>query len=388
MLRTAKSPRNRRSLAAALALVLGAVAPPAPGQPAAVPPAAVSPISPAVPPVPAAAPLPSAPYVFPAHDTDLLAVTPEMEAYFAARVDNVGDEVTRLREIVGAILEADSLHFIYDPEGNYSAAETFRRRRGNCVSFSFLAIAVVRSYGFNADFCEVNTYPRWDRHGNLITEIRHINVRVRTGGALFDLDLLPGTERSTPISSVDLVSDARAFAHFYNNLAVQRIGAGDETGALALFDRALAADPTAAFVWANKGEDLLRAGDYPAAERCLDRAVRLNSSEHTALTSLANLYSLTGRTRESEALQKKVERYQLRNPYYLQRLAQGEYDKGQFHDAETHLHRAIAIKDDEPEFYELRILVAHALGRNADAQRWTAKLQELRSLHSDEQPGS
>jgi len=373
MLRATQPPRTRRSLAAALALVLGAVAPPAPGQAAA-----------SAPPPAATPPPPPAPYVFPAHDTDLLALDPEIEAYFAARVDNIGDEVTRLREIVGVILEADGLHYTYDPNGNYSAAETFRRRSGNCVSFSFLAIAVVRSYGFHADFCEVNTFPRWDRHGNLITEIRHINVRVRTGGALFDLDLLPGTERMAPISSVDLVSDSRAFAHFYNNLAVQRIAAGDDPGAEALFDRALAADPTAAFIWANKGGDLMRAGDYPAAEPCLTRAVRLNPSEHTALTNLANLYTLTGRTREAAALQKKVERYQLRNPYYLELLAQHEFDRGQFRDADTHLHRAIAIKDDEPEFYELRIQVAQKLGWTRDAEHWTAKLQELRSIHPTE----
>ncbi|HTT56862.1 MAG TPA: tetratricopeptide repeat protein [Opitutaceae bacterium] len=383
MLRTTQPPRNRRSLAAALALVLGAVAPPASGQTAAAPQAA-APAPPAAVSPPAATTPPPAPYVFPAHDSDLLALNPEIEAYFAARVDNIGDEVSRLREIVGVILEADGLHFTYDPEGNYSAAETFRRRHGNCVSFSLLAIAVVRSYGFHADFCEVNTFPRWDRHGNLITEIRHINVRVRTGGALFDLDLLPGTERMAPISSVDLVSDARAFAHFYNNLAVQRIAAGDDRGAGALFDRALAADPTASFVWANKGGDLMRAGNYPAAESCLTRAVRLNSSEHTALTNLADLYTLTGRTRDAAALQKKVERYQLRNPYYLELLAQNEFDRGEFRDADTHLHRAISIKDDEPEFYELRIQVAQKLGWTRDAERWSAKLQELRSIHPTE----
>ncbi|OYV84616.1 MAG: hypothetical protein B7Z73_15105, partial [Planctomycetia bacterium 21-64-5] len=53
-------------------------------------------------------------------------------------------------------------------------------------------LAAARAYGFRAEFCEVNSYTRWDRHGNLITEIRHINVHIRKGDATFELDLLPG----------------------------------------------------------------------------------------------------------------------------------------------------------------------------------------------------
>ena len=316
--------------------------------------------------------------VLPAHDSDLLALDNDMRAFFAARVnDSTGGE-TRLRQIVAAILGKGDLHFTYEPDGNYSAAETFRRRRGNCVSLSFLAVAVARAHGLPADFCEINTYPRWDRHGNLITEIRHLNVRVRIGEQTFELDLLPEPEREAPIASAEIVSDARAFAHFYNNLAVLQLAAGDPTGAQALFDRALAADPTATFVWANKGSALIRVDDFAAAEPCLDRAVRLNPAEHSALESLATLYAQTGRPRQAAALEKKVAHYQLRNPYYLASLAQGEYDRSQFRDAEAHLRSAIRIKDDEPEFYELRILVAQKLDRTAAAARWAAKLQELR----------
>ena len=160
---------------------------------------------------------------------------------------------------------------------------------------------------------------------------------------------------------------------------MRRIAAGDAADAQALFTRALTADPTAAFVWANQGAALVRAGDLAAAEACLERAVRLNPAEHSALSSLAGLYARTGRPRQAAALEKQVERYQLRNPYYLEQLARGEIDRGQFRDANAHLRRAIAIKDDEPEFYELRILVAEKLGWTTDARRWAAQLAALRT---------
>ncbi len=353
--------------AACLAAVLG-VARLARGQPGP---------EPAPPPPPPAA-VQAAPFVFPADDRELLALDDEMRQFFAAHIDAHATQSIRLNQVVIAILGEQGLHFVYDKNGNYSAREAYRRGRGNCLSFSLLAVAVAREYGLTAKFCEVNTYPRWDRFGNLVTEIRHLNVQVWAGMEQFELDPLPAAERQNPVAAARVVSDARAFAHFYNNLGVARLAAGAAAEAQALFDRALAADSTAAFVWANKGSALRMGGDYTGAEDCLHRAVREDPAELAALSSLANLYAQTGRAKQAAKWDKKVERYRLKNPYYLGFLARTEFSHGQYREAEGHLRRAIAIKDDEPEFYELRILVAQGLGRTADAQRWAAKLQALR----------
>jgi tetratricopeptide (TPR) repeat protein len=328
----------------------------------------------------------AAPIAFPADDRELLALDDEMQRFFSARIDLGAIESARLKQIVTAILGEQGLHYAYEKDGNYSVHETYRRRRGNCLSFALLAVAVARTYGLTARFCEVNTYPRWDRSGNLITEIRHLNVRVRAGAEQFVLDPLGAAERQAPVATTKAVSDTRAFAHFYNNLAVLRLAEGAAADAQALFDRALSADSTAAFVWANKGSALRLAGDLAGAHDCLERAVKEDPAELAALSNLADLYAQTGRLKEAAQSEKKVERYRLRNPYYLGFLARTEYSHGQNSEAEEHLRRAITIKDDEPEFYELRILVAQGLGQTADAQRWAAKLQALRARPGEAQP--
>jgi len=328
----------------------------------------------------------AAPFAFPADDRELLALDDEMQRFFSARIDARAIKSARLNQIITAILGEQGLQFVYEKGGNYSARETYRRRRGNCLSFSLLAVAVARAYGLTARFCEVNTYPRWDRFGNLVTEIRHLNVRVWAGVEQFELDPLPTAERQAPVATAKVISDARAFTHFYNNLGVARLAEGAAADAQALFDRALAADSTAAFVWANKGSALRLAGDLAGAHDCLERALREDSTELAALSSLADLYAQTGQLKQAAKLVKKVEGYRLRNPYYLSFLARAEYTRGQYPEAEGHLRRAIAIKDDEPEFYELRILVAQGLGRTADAQRWAAKLQALQARSGQAQP--
>jgi tetratricopeptide (TPR) repeat protein len=328
----------------------------------------------------------AAPFVFPADDRELLAFDEDMGRFFAARVDDRASTFTRLNQIVTAILGEQGLHFAYEKDGDYSARETYRRRRGNCLSFSLLAVAAARAHGLTAWFCEVNTYPRWDRSGSLITEVWHLNVHASAGAAQYEINPLGGAERQDQVAARKAVSDARAFANFYNNLAVRRLADGAAAEAQAMFDRALAADSTAAFVWANKGSALRLAGDYAGANDCLERALKEDPAELAALSTLADLYTQTGRLKEAAQLGKKVERYRLKNPYYLSFLAQAEYSRGQYREAEGHLRRAMAIKDDEPEFYELRILVAQGLGQSADAQRWVAKLQALRARPDPEHP--
>ena len=336
---------------------------------------------------PAGAPAPEAggvaanvaPFAFPADDRELLALDDEMRGFFAARVDADATENTRLNQVITALLGDQGLHLLYVTDANYPARETFRRRQGNCLSFSFLAVAVARAYGLKAKFCEVNTYPRWDRYGKLITEIRHLNVAIWADGIRYELDLLPVAERQAPVESAKIVSDPRAFAHFYNNLGVFRLALVGVTEAQRLFDRALAADATAAFVWANKGAALRLAGEFQSAQDCLDQAMREDPRDPATLTNLASLYTQTGRFKEAAALNKKVERYREQNPYYLSLLARAEIDRGHLREADKLLRRAIGIKNDEPEFFELRIQVAQSLGWTKDARRWADKLRELQN---------
>lgn len=184
--------------------------------------------------------VPAPPGAFPADDRELLAVDDEMLRFFSARIDAAASQSTRLHQIVTAILGEPGLHLSYLRDANCSARETFRRRRGNCLSFALLAVAVARANGLTARFCEVDTYPRWDRAGHLVTEIRHLNVRVWTGMAQFQLDPLGAAECRGPVATTRVVSDARAFAHYYSNLAVLRLEEGAAADAQALFDRALA----------------------------------------------------------------------------------------------------------------------------------------------------
>ena len=320
---------------------------------------------------------PTADYRLPDDPAGLLRLDDEMRAFFAARVHPKALLETKLDEIVAAILGEKGLHFSYESAGIYDPREAFRRRSGNCVTFSMLVVAVAREYRIPASFNEVELLTRWDRVGGIVMERRHINVWVPTVNGGYEIDLKMFADLRTPRSGTHVVDDSRAFAALYSNAGVYRLADGGGDGAFHLLERATEIDPSSPVTWVNLANAHLIGGDDEAARACFERALALRPSALSAISGLAHVHRNAGRLAEAERLERKAARYRARNPYYLCNLAREELAGGHPEDARRHLMRALDIKDDEPEFYLLMVDVARSLGREREAKRWASRLNSL-----------
>ncbi|MBK8474890.1 MAG: tetratricopeptide repeat protein [Opitutaceae bacterium] len=309
---------------------------------------------------------------------ELLRLNDEMREFFAGRVRRRGGPEARVDDIVAAILSEEGMHFAYESDGLYDVREAFRRRRGNCVTFAMLVVAVAREYRVPARFNEVEIRPHWSRTGGLVLESRHLNVRVETETGSFEIDLQLFANVRATRRSANSVSDARAFAGLYSNAGVYRLADGERAGALELLERAVAIDPTFSSGWSNLGAACLLAGEVERARICYERALAEKNDSMAAISGLARIHRDAGRIEESARLERAAARYRERNPYYLFALAREERASGSLEAARGHLARAIRIKNDEPEFYELIVQVSRELGRARDAERWTRRLEGLR----------
>lgn len=315
---------------------------------------------------------------------EILRIDREMIDYFEARVPRFGGLDERLDAIVSAILDREGLGFAYREDGDFDARQTFRRREGNCVAFSLLVVAVAREFRLTARFNEVRTEPRWERLGDVVAELRHINVVVRgdTGGVM--VDLLPPPGPGVALIKTKQVPDAHVFAMFYSNIGVQRLAQGRLAEAMPLLERATRIAPGYAEGWVNLGNAWLRAPDVGKAKQCYDRGLKAEPRNFKAMVGLAQLCRVSGEIARAQELEQRTERFRLRNPFYLAERARREYSTGDFEAAERLLRRAIAIKDDEPEFYELAIDAARRLGNGRDVDRWTSRLERLRLVQADQ----
>ncbi len=307
---------------------------------------------------------------------DVLALSAEMKDFLDRHVGHNGSGSLALHQLVSAIIDANTFGLVYD-ETTRTAAETFRARRGNCLSFSNLFVAMAREVGLNVQYQEVDIPPDWTLDKDTFVLNRHVNVYV---------DLGPAGTRVVDFNIGDFktsyemrrISDARALAHYYNNLGVERMQAGDTSSALSCFRRAIA-DNDRAFspAWSNLGTLYLRNGDPAHAEAAYLQALKASGSDLVAMSDLARLYERQGRRKQAAAYEKKVVHHRWLNPYYRYELARRAYLSQQYDVAVNHLKYAIRKRPKEDQFYFLLGAAYLKKGNLRAARRYLAEAEEL-----------
>jgi transglutaminase-like putative cysteine protease len=91
-------------------------------------------------------------------DDNPLAINDAMKQFLAEDVPGDTDKLRQLQTLVRVVFLENALHFTYGPETR-TAPETVEQRNGNCVSYTFLLIAMARHLGFDARLREVDIAP-------------------------------------------------------------------------------------------------------------------------------------------------------------------------------------------------------------------------------------
>lgn len=119
----------------------------------------------------------------------------------------------------------DGISFEYHAEETVSAAAAFERRRGNCVAFTNMFIAMARSLGVRAQPALIYRRDQQELEGDLVISRNHVVALYRDGPRVLVYDF--SLRRSgTPIS-VQPISDLWMGAIFLSNRGVVAIRAGD-----------------------------------------------------------------------------------------------------------------------------------------------------------------
>jgi len=304
---------------------------------------------------------------------EVLAVSPEMRDFLDRAVHRRASAQVRLQELVDGITDDASFGFEFE-DRTRSAAETFGLRRGNCLSFSNLIVALARELGLEASFQEVEVPPDWTLDNEVFVLNRHVNVRVGLGPLgerVVDLAVDDFASRA----ATRVISDARARAHFFNNVGVARMQAGDTGEALACFRTALAeGDRGFSPAWTNLGTLYLRADLFAAAEAAYRQALAADDGDTVAMSNLARLHELQGDMEQAAAFRRRVARHRNQNPYYRYQLARRAFAAMDYEAAIRHLKFAVRKKPQEDRFCLLLGMSYRAQGKERAARRWLARV--------------
>jgi Flp pilus assembly protein TadD len=282
-------------------------------------------------------------------DVDPLRLTPKMAQFLVKEVGGRQGRALRLNALINAIFSKDGLDITYGETATRTAIETFKERDGNCLSFTFLFVAMARHLGFSAYFTEVDEVLSWDQRGEILVVHKHMFATVEMDNGTVRVDFLPGAEKR--YRDIRRISDSRAVAHYYNNLGADLLTAGDAAGALPYLDKALERDRSLTLALVNRGVAYRQLGDFAAAEECYRQALEVDKGEASAASNLASLYLSQGRVEEAQPLLRRVHNHLKRNPFHYFRQGVLAAERGHSEAAIKHLRQAIDRMPGESGFH-------------------------------------
>ena len=312
---------------------------------------------------------------------DMLELSPGMIVFLDRWVDRHEGDYFKLRRLLYAVVGDGTFDLIYD-DTTRTAQETFRDQRGNCLSFTNMVVAMSRYLDLDAKYQEVLVPPDWSVADQTFILSKHVNV-------LVDLDF--GLDQMIDFNMYDfrlsydrqVISDARARAHYFNNIGVEHMLEEGTLLALANFREGIREDAFFSPIWVNLGILYNREGYPNYAEAAYLKALDVDDASQVAMSNLAALYQQEGRTELAARYLKEVESHRMQNPYYRYQLARTAFDAGDYRTAISHLKFAIKKNKNDDNFYFLISLSYLNSGEKEAAERWMKKAEEVAEMDVD-----
>ena len=314
----------------------------------------------------------------PAPAEDILATDQAMKAF----VDEPGligkGNYSRFRALMRRLVENKFFIDQYDAGATYGAQETFSRRKGNCVSYTTMFVALAREAQLHATFQLIRAKPTWDVESGYLIRNNHINVFVEDviipgyteGGITVDFNLVRPDDDADAVE----ISDQYASSLYYGNLAVDFLHKKEYAKAFAYLKRGILTESVNLDLWVNLGALYNILGAPELAEQSYKVALQINEYDQTAIAGMARSLEHQGRLEAGAVYAAQAERYQRKNPYYHYAMAYQAFNNQMFDEALVAVKQAISLKK-RPKFYALQAAVFRKLGDEELAER-SARMQQ------------
>jgi Flp pilus assembly protein TadD len=320
----------------------------------------------------------------PVADIDPLRTTPEIREFVELHATGERKPGGRAWALAYASLDPFLLDFDYDPMITLPADQAFAARRGNCLTFSSLFIAMAREAGLQAWYQEVEVPPVWNAVNDTLLVGMHVNAVIQDRGRAYTVDV--SRRERQPLEQTRRLTDAEAQSHYYNNLGVDALLDRDLGLAYAYFRKALENDRRQPYVWSNLGVVFKRNGQSGDAVLAYRTALALDPQQTVAANNLFSFYEETGETEAAAELRRQVERNRRDNPYYLLHLAEEANEERRFADAIRLLNRAIEIEHRDYRFHYTLARSQYLAGDLQSAQRSLERARQLAPANPGDAP--
>ncbi len=278
----------------------------------------------------------------------------------------------RLQLLLTALLDPQKgLGITYEGHFTGTAAEVFKSRRANCLSFTNIFVGLAREIGVPAFYLDVDDIQHFEKEGDLVVVSGHVSAAfaVEQYIEILDFTLAPAAH----YRQIKRISDRSAVALYYANRGGELERVGQFAEALPWLRSAVVLDPDLARGWVNLGVALRRTGDPAAAEAAYRKALEIDPDSSSAYQNLSTILRLRGQEKEADELLALAAKVGVRNPFSYLSLGDVSLAHGRLDEAHRLYRKALQLYGEHAEPYAALGQWAVAKGDVKEARRWLQK---------------
>ncbi len=291
----------------------------------------------------------------------------------------------RVQYLLQTLVENRREPFAYAGGHSTVAAETWRLRRGDCLSLTVLAYAISQQLRLRTVIQEVPVPPLYDRRGGIDHRVDHVNLWVEretpqdvASMTSFKSGVVVDFEPSFGATRLGTALGARAIlARYYNNLAAEHLVAGDTRLAYAHMRAAIETDPIYATAYVNLATIYAQQALWTGAERALRQALALQPNHDGALLGMARLLEQQGQYNAAQPYRDRLAQRQENDPYYWTNLGALRLQQGSPDRAAAALERAQELTTGFAEVHRYLAQAYLLQGKNDKVQEQLTLLAQI-----------
>ena len=323
---------------------------------------------------------------------DIFTVSSEMRAFLATRLAESGKTSGAQQPLIEALFTDRQVQLDYDAQFTRNAAQAFEAHAGNCLSLAILTGAMAKALGLEVRYQSVKIGEHWERDGDLLELVRHVNVSVgppiavrRSPGFRPDwwtVDFLPQEELKG--QTAEFVSEATIAAMFMNNRAAEALAANRVDEAYWWTRGAIDADPSFFGSYNTLGVVYLRKDLLDRADIALRYALSLQPDSPQAWSNLAIVLRRAGRSEAAASIERSHPRS--KSAMWLSAVNEGirANASGDYARARDEFEQALRIDGDNAEVHYRLAAVYLSLGTSAGRRITCSRLRrQARRSSSD-----
>ncbi|MES2047286.1 MAG: tetratricopeptide repeat protein [Pseudomonadota bacterium] len=318
---------------------------------------------------------------------ELFTIDADLQHQINLQIQQGASTQDRANHLLEMIYHDSNAPFLYESYHSTTASETWKNKRGNCISLTILAYSLGKSLQLPIAMQEVDVPLQFDRQGNTEYINAHVNTIIlspaltfnKTGGGkgfmLIDFDPELFTMRRSRALSEDEI-----LARFYNNLGAEFWAKKNKELAYAYFKAAIMTDPSFSSAYSNLAQLYVQQGLFTYAEDILRHALNTNRNDAVMMRTLQTVYFAESKNAQVLGLNAAIKANEEANPYYWMGLGmRAMFDKN-YQVAIKHFEKAEKLTHG---FEEIHQSLAEAYLRTGEKQKAETQLAMLKNLNPD-----